>query len=240
VRVLIVDDEPPARRELRRLLAAHSGIEIVGEASSAREANELVRAATPDLVLLDVHLGDGSGFDLLPAVPENTAIVFVTAFDRYAVRAFELNALDYLLKPVEPERLALALRRAREHAAESRGIEPHPRSLETTDWVFIRAGERAEFVAVSTITHITAEGDYSMLHTADGVSRLAPSSLHLWERRLPASDFLRIHRSAIVSLRFVARVEPWTNQGFRVHVRGAREPLTMSRRYAGRMKARIG
>jgi two-component system LytT family response regulator len=242
VRVLIVDDEPPARRELRRLLAAHPNVEVVQEAGSSAQAEVMLRGDPPDVVFLDIQLREDSGLDIVPAVPEKTAIVFVTAFDQYAVRAFELNALDYLLKPVEPERLALALQRvgARDGSHRAQVSAQPARPLDSRDWLFVRSGDRAEFVGVAGITHITAHGDYSLVRTRDGAERLLHVSLNEWERRLPANDFLRIHRSAIVNLQFVVKVEPWTNHGFRVHVKGALEPLTMSRRYAGRMRERMG
>ena len=239
---MIVDDEPPARRELRRLLANHPDVEIVGEAGSARDAQAMLDRDPPDVLFLDIQLRENSGLDLVPDVPEKTAVVFVTAFDKYALRAFDLNALDYLLKPVEPERLALALRRATERAAPA----PRPagaesaRPLEPGDWLFLRSGEHAEFVSVTNVTAITADADYSLVRALDGTERLAHVSLNEWERKLPASDFLRIHRSAIVNLKFVAKVEPWTNGGFLVHVKGVVAPLTMSRRFAARMRSRMG
>ena len=242
MRVLIVDDEPPARREMRRLLAAHPEVDVVQEAASGAQAGLMLRADPPDVVFLDIQLRESSGLDIVPAVPAKTAIVFVSAFDQYAVRAFELNALDYLLKPVEPERLALALRRvaAREAAPYAAPAMAREGPLDSRDWLFVRNGERAEFVGVAGITHITADGDYSLVRTQDGARHLFHIPLNEWERRLPEKDFLRIHRSAIVNLRFVTRIEPWTNQGFRVFVEGAAEPLTMSRRYAGRVRARMG
>ena len=241
MRVVIVDDEPPARRELRRLLAVHPEVEIVGEASSARDAATLLARDPPDVLFLDIQLRENSGLDMVPAVPAETSVVFVTAFDQYAVRAFELNALDYLLKPIDPERLALALRRA---AARAAPASPRPRTeaarrLEPLDWLFIRSGERAEFVAVANVTAITANADYSRVRTVEGAERLAHVSLNEWERRLPVHHFLRIHRSAIVNVRFVTEVEPWTNGGFLVHVKGVAEPLKMSRRYAVHMRERM-
>jgi DNA-binding LytR/AlgR family response regulator len=112
--------------------------------------------------------------------------------------------------------------------------------FEARDWLFFRSGERAEFVAVMNVTAITADADYSRVRTVDGAERLAHVPLGDWERRLPASEFLRIHRSSIVNLTFVTSIEPWTNGGFLVHVRDITAPLTMSRRYAGRMRARMG
>jgi two-component system LytT family response regulator len=239
VRALIVDDEPPARRELRRLLVAHSNVEVVGEATSTLEAASQIAADPPDVVFLDIQLGSKSGMELVPSVPASTAIVFVTAFDRYAVRAFELNALDYLLKPVEPERLAVALGRVAARAS-APSLTPPSSSLDTRDWLFLRDGEHAEFVAVATITHITAQGDYSSIVTSDGRDRLAHVALADWERRLPAGDFLRIHRSTIVNLGFVTRVEPEVEHRFVVHVKGAKEPLAMSRRHMARVRAILG
>ena len=215
---------------------------LVGEAGSSAQAEVMLRTEPPDLVFLDIQLREGSGLDIVPTVPEKAALVFVSAFEHYAVRAFELNALDYLLKPVEPERLALALRRvgARDGSRPAPIATRSEGPLDSRDWLFVRSGDRAEFVGIAGITSIAAEGDYSLVRTRDGSERLLHTSLNEWERRLPASDFLRIHRSAIVNLRFVTKVEPWTNQGFLVHVEGAPKPLTMSRRYAGRMRERMG
>jgi two-component system LytT family response regulator len=244
VRALIVDDEPLGRRELRRLLEAHPEVEVIGEAATREEAESLLRRSAPDVVFLDIRLGSASGMDLVPHVPPQTAIVFVTAFDRYAVRAFELNALDYLLKPVEPERLALTLKRVSGPDApwsvRSEAGTSSPVAYEPSDWLFLRDRDRVEFVAVASVTHLTSDGDYTHVWTADGTDRLAKISLNAWERRLPPGDFLRIHRSAIVNLRFVRSVEPATNHGYWVHVRGRNTPLTMSRRHASRMRQRLG
>jgi two-component system LytT family response regulator len=244
MRALIVDDEPPARRELRRLLAAHPEVDIVGEAGTCAQAAAMLSRDPPDVVFLDIQLGTMSGMDVVPAVPPATAIVFVTAFDGFAVRAFELNALDYLLKPVEPERLASTLQRVAARGGAGSDSDPDPARpatpLEIKDWLFLRSGERAAFVGVATITHITADGDYSCVRTAAGAEWFAHVPLGDWERRLPASDFLRIHRSTIVNLAFVTQVEPWSNHGFLVHLKGAAAPLTMSRRYAGKMRQNLG
>lgn len=239
VRVVIVDDEPPARRELRRLLSVEAGVKVVGEAASVEEAAALLSRETPDLVFLDVRLRDGSGLDIVSKVPPRTAIVFVTAFDEYAIRAFEVNALDYLLKPVESERLTLALRRVADR--ETR-VPPPPRApvLESGDWLFLRSEHDAGFLSVEEISTIVACADYSIVRNSHGKERMVHVSLNDWERRLPPGDFARIHRSAIVNLRSVLSVEPVASGGYLVHVRGDAKPLTMSRRFAFRLKRRLG
>lgn len=236
---VIVDDERLARRELRTLLEeGHAGeLQIVGEAASLEDAAKLIRAKDPDVVFLDIHLGRESGLDLLPVIGSDTDVVFVTAYDRYAIRAFEINALDYLLKPVVPERLASTITRlkARPHAAEDqRG------PLEYEDRLFLRLNDRRSFLRVGDIAAIEAERDTSLLHLAGGQSVVTGKPLREWEQRLPERHFLRIHRSTMVNLEYVENVEEWFSGSYRVHMRGKPEPLTMSRRYAARVRARMG
>jgi two-component system LytT family response regulator len=237
--VVIVDDERLARRELRTLLQeAHAGrIRVVGEAASVEEAAKLVRATDPDAVFLDIHLGEESGLDLLPAIGEDTHIVFVTAYDRYAIRAFEVNALDYLLKPVVPERLAETVERleSRTPAAEER---PGPLAYE--DRMFLRLDERRRFLRVGDIVAAVADRDSSILHLPDGEKARASRSLKEWEDRLPDRSFVRIHRSTIVNLEHVERLEDWTHGSYLVYLHGTREPFRMSRRFAARVRARLG
>jgi two-component system LytT family response regulator len=227
VRVLIVDDEPPARRELRRLLGEHPEIQVAAEAASCREAEAALARERFDLLFLDVQLHPGSGFDLVPAVPPGTPIVFVTAFDRFAIRAFEGSALDYLVKPVESARLAVTLARAVAKNA-----------VRDSSTIVIGSSGKIEEIDVTSITHVTARGDYCTVHTADAAQRLVEVPLREWERRLPAGEFLRIHRATLVSLRFIERLAPARN-GWRVHLRGVTVPLTTSRRRAARVRRRL-
>lgn len=236
--VVIVDDERLARRELRTLLQAHGDrIRVVGEAASVEEAEKIVRATDPDAVFLDIHLGQESGLDLLPAIPRDTSVIFVTAYDRYAIRAFDVNALDYLLKPVVPERLAATIERldSRAPAAEAR-----PGRVEYDDRLFLRLNERRTFLRVGNIVAAEAERDSSILHIHGGTTAHAPKPLKEWEDRLPDRFFVRIHRSTIINLEYVERVEEWTHGSYLVYLHGTREPFKMSRRFAARVRARLG
>ena len=236
---IIVDDERLARRELRAMLEESHGaaVRVVGEAESVRTAAELVRTCDADVVFLDVQLAGESGLELLTLIDASVAVVFVTAFDQYAVRAFEVNALDYLLKPVAPARLARAIERlgmpngdALEAAATTTS------RLDYHDRLFLRLDDRMGFVKVADIVSIASDGDYSIVRLANGRTHRARKSLRDWLTRLPENAFARVHRSTIVNLEHVDRVEEWSHFSYRLYLRGSAEPVTMSRRYAGQLK----
>jgi len=233
---IIVDDERLARSELRLLLADFAEISIVGEAKNLTEAVNLIRANKPDVVFLDVQLSNENGFDLLEKVEKDFKLIFVTAFDEFAIRAFEINAIDYLLKPVNPERLAKTLERLFE--TEGRG-EVTRRKLEYEDRLFIEIGERSRFLKISSIKCIRADGDYSKVFTDDGKKHLITKPLKEWEDRLPEKHFVRIHRSNIVNLEFIERVETWFGRSYQIYLRDIKEPLTVSRRYAAQLKLKF-
>jgi two-component system LytT family response regulator len=236
-RAVIVDDERLARRSLRSLLAAHENIDIVGEAETVRGAADVVRASEADTVFLDVQLGEESGLDLLPDLEEHVAVIFVTAFDRYAVRAFEVNALDYLLKPVSASRLTAAIERLRE--AEALETDT-PTPLSYDDFLFVRAAGRMRFLKVRTIASIEARGNATQVRLASGEIADVRKSIGEWETRLPASQFVRIHRSVLINLDYVDRVEDWFHATYRVHMRGGGPALSISRRYAAQLRSRLG
>ena len=236
---VLVDDERLARRELRTLLEeAHAGqVDVVGEAGSVSDAARLLQTTGADVVFLDIQLAGETGMDLVPLLGVDVDLVFVTAHDEYTLRAFEVNALDYLLKPVVPERLAVTVNRLM-------GASPAPPTREEVtyeDRLFLRLGEERAFVRVRDIMAIEADGDASTLRLAPHLTRTpSPKSLREWEQRLPERYFVRIHRSTIVKLEYVERLEPWTQASQHVFLRGVREPLTMSRRYGARLKHRFG
>lgn len=238
IKAIVVDDEAPARREMRRLLEDHGGVAVAGEAKDLATARGLALRTRPDVVFLDIRLGRESGFDLLPELDEAAAVVFVTAYDAYAVRAFEAHALDYLVKPVDPDRLAGSISRVEAFLAEREPAAPTP--FTRARWVFLEAGDRAEFVEVPSITRIDAEGGGTRVRTVDGVSIHTPRSLKEWARRLPMTDFRRVHRSTIVNLARVERAEPWSHYTYRLHLADGSPPVVMSRRYAARLREELG
>ncbi len=235
-RAVIVDDERLARRELRTLLEAAHGaaVQVVGEAATLDEAARLIEALDADLVFLDISMGRESGLTLVPLIDPGVAVVFVTAHDAHAVEAFELNALDYLLKPVEPARLARTIERLHDRAT----AEAPVRRLMTADRLYLRVGGHRAFVPVQDILAIAAAGDHSLVHLR-GVGEVVrhARSLREWEERLPERGFVRIHRSTIINLAHVARVDEWSHGSSQVHLHGVATPFAMSRRHGARVRA---
>jgi len=223
MRALVVDDEPLARRELRRLLAAFPIVQVVGEAGNIDEARERIEALSPDVVFLDIQMPGGTGFDLLAQLDRVPRIVFTTAYDQYAVKAFEVNALDYLLKPVEPERLATAIRKI------------HIPST-TPEQLFIKDGPRCWFVPLRQVSLLTSEGNYVRLHW--GKERpLLGRSLTSLEQKLDPKQFFRANRAQIMNLEFIQQVE--AGEGGRLHVQLRDGPeVEVSRRQAREFKER--
>lgn len=239
LRALLIDDEPPARDLLRQLLAAHSAsVGIVGEARSVADAAEKCARLRPDLLFLDVQMPREDGFALLPRLtPPLPAIVFVTAYDEFAVRAFDVNAVDYLLKPVAPDRLARALARA---AAPPSPEDPSAAApLQTGDTLFLRTEQSLRTVPVTSVTHIEAEENYTRIHLADGSTVLLRRTMNEWETVLPAALFIRVERSLIVNRTAVHRVDVVSRDVAQVRVLGHRDPLVLARRASLRLRQAI-
>lgn len=235
-KTIIVDDERLARAEMRRLLADFGNINVVGEAENLSEAVELIENEKPEIVFLDIQLSNENGFDLLNKVVQNFELIFVTAFDSYAIRAFEVNAIDYLLKPVNPERLAKAIERLSQEKPEPK---TKLRPFEFDDRVFLEINEKSFFLKVCDISHIVSSGDYSEIFTTDGKKILVEKTLREWEERLPEKYFLRIHRQTIINLEQIENIETWFNRAFKIRLKNFAEPLTVSRRYAVILKNRF-
>jgi two-component system LytT family response regulator len=234
-----VDDERLARRELRTLLEeSHAEqVSVVGEADSVSDAARVVDATDADVVFLDIQLAGETGMDLLPLLGVDVDVVFVTAHDEYTLRAFEVNALDYLLKPVAPDRLAVTVNRL----VAAQPPAPTRAAVRYEDRLFLRLGQERAFVRVRDIIAIEADGDGSLLHLAQQrAPKSSAKSLREWEQRLPDQHFVRIHRSTIVNLEYVERMEPSSHTSQHVFLRGLSEPLTMSRRFGARVRERFG
>jgi two-component system LytT family response regulator len=237
INVLVIDDERLARKDLISLLSAYDNITVVGEADDVPSAVKAIQRLNPDVIFLDIQMPGDSGFDLLEKTDVEAQIIFVTAYDEYAIRAFEVNALDYLLKPVNPDRLEKSLKKLE---SRERYAWEKTRALDYEDRLFLMLGRNFKFLKVNTILAITAAGDYSEVLTSDGNKGLTLKSMKEWETRLPAQHFIRIHRSTIINMEFIDRVEEWFNYSFKVYLKGVEEPYVISRRYANRLKDRLG
>jgi two-component system LytT family response regulator len=235
-RALLVDDERLARKRLRSLLTDFPDIEVAAEADSVPSALLAVEKSQPDVVFLDIQMPGQSGFDFLEKAQGSFVTIFVTAYDHFAVRAFEANGLDYLLKPIEAERLE----RAVERIAGSRRVETDGcRRLEESDYLFVTSTGSSRFIQVKTIQCVTAAGAYSEVFTANAGKWLVLRSMKEWQGLLPTNQFVRIHRSALVNLAFVERLEPLPNYSYNVFLREQKAPLWMSRRCATALKGRM-
>ena len=240
MKALLIDDERLARNELRRLLAAHPDIEIVGEAVDVEDAAQKVAELKPGLLFLDVQMPGADGFSLLERLePPLPAIIFTTAYDEFAVKAFEFNALDYLLKPVDPNRLIAALERLRHHETLQPGGGPsaQPQRLSLEDKVFVREGDRCWFVPVKNIRLLESEGNYTRLHFDDQKPQLF-RSLTAMEERLDPRSFFRANRKQVINLTWVEGIEPWFSGGLLVKLKGGLK-IELSRRQAQDFRERM-
>jgi len=213
LRAFIVDDERLARENLRDLLREHPRIRVVGEARNIDEARRGIDERRPDLLFLDIQMPGGSGFDLIEGLEAPPLTIFVTAYDRFAIRAFEVNALDYLLKPVDPARLKNALERALERSLPA----PEPETdLSPTDRVFLNTGKKALFLPVTDIAAITAEGNYTHVIDIRGRRYMVRCTLKTWENRLPKEIFIPLDRSLMINRQ---QVRSWSVQCRKADVR---------------------
>lgn len=252
VRVLIADDEPPARAKVRRFLAADPEIAIAGEAGSGPEAVEAIQRQRPELVFLDIQMPGLDGFGVLAALEPGTLphVVFVTAYDEYALRAFEVHAVDYLLKPFDADRFRTALDRAKQRV---RARPPADDDLEQRirravaeartppaylDRILVRTGSRAVFVRTDEIDWLEAEENYVRLH-AGRESHLVRGTLAGLEERLDPAKFIRVHRSHVVNLASIRELHPWSHGDWMIVLRDGRE-LMLSRRYRDRIPELAG
>jgi two-component system LytT family response regulator len=243
MKALLIDDERLARNELRRLLAAFPEIAIVGEAANAKQAREQMATHEPDLIFLDVQMPGETGMELLASLePPVPWVIFTTAYDEFAVKAFELNALDYLLKPVDPERLAAAITRLRAHVARPAEAPASTRPvarerLAAEDKVFVREGDRCWFVEVKSIRLLVSEGNYTRVHFEDAQPQLF-RSLNAMEERLDPRYFFRANRREIINLAWIDKIEPWFSGGLLVHLKGGAK-VELSRRQAQEFREKM-
>jgi two-component system, LytTR family, response regulator len=234
MKALIIDDERLARAEVRRLLADFNWVKVVGEAENAEQALALIQSQQPDLLFLDVQMPGKSGFDLIEEIRgDMPRVIFTTAYDEFALRAFEVNALDYLMKPITPDRFAAALSRVREEPVGPANQSP----LRSSDQVFVRDGERCWFIPVSKIRLLESEGNYTRVRF-ENQSPLIYRSLSTLEQRLPADDFFRINRQQVANLHFIEKIETWFSHGLKIWLKGGEE-CEVSRRAARAFRQKL-
>lgn len=241
MKTVIIDDERLARAELANMLSLHDDIEVIDDCATAQEAVETIDRLKPDLIFLDIQMPGMSGFDLLEDLNHMPMVVFVTAYDEYAIKAFEVNALDYLLKPVDEVRLEKALEKVRQsHVPSSDGREvdspsnANDRKLSMSERIFLKDGDKCWFVTLNEVRMFESEGNYVRVYF-DKYKPLVLKSLNNLEKRLDEKDFFRINRKFIVNLKEITRIEPWFNGGLQVELKSG-EILEVSRRQSARFK----
>lgn len=296
ISTVVVDDDVNSRKLLNILLKKFPEINVVGEAANISKALDIIKELKPDSIFLDVKLGTGSGFDLMNKISAESTVIFISASEDYALRAFEVNALDYLKKPIDFDRLSITISRllskiqdkelpldksnlSNKPAATSSVTEiqrgynhgkielskvlnnhlinedddieeeeddleleeghTNKKALEYDDRLFITVDGISRFVKICTIQCITAEKDYTYLYLEGLKKVLVLKPMVEWEERLPSKYFVRIHRSTIVNLEYVNKVEKWFNSSYHVFVQNITEPFQMSRRYASKLKERF-
>jgi len=239
-RTIIIDDERLAREELKSLLKDYLEIDIIDEAKNGQEGIEKIGEHSPDLIFLDVNMPGMSGFEMLKQLEEIPYVIFITAYDEFALKAFEVNALDYVLKPVDPERLKDAIgklhKREEEDSVESTSNTDLERKkvLTITDKVFIKDGEKCWFVDVSKIRMLESDGNYVKVYF-DNFRPLILRSLNSFEERLDSEYFFRANRKFIINTQWISHIENWFNGGLLVELREG-EKVEISRRQAIRFK----
>jgi two-component system LytT family response regulator len=238
IKAIIIDDERLARNELKKLLLDFPEIEVIAEAANASEGVEKIDSLNPDLIFLDIQMPGKTGFDMLSELERAPNVIFTTAYDEYALKAFEVNALDYLLKPVEPRRLADALQKLQveedKEPISDHNISVNRSILNEHDQVFVKDGERCWFVKLSDIRLFESVGNYAKVYFGPN-KPLILKSLNALEERLDEKVFFRANRKHIVNLRLIEKIEPYFNGGLLLEMKGG-EKIEVSRRQTVKFK----
>ena len=235
MRALIIDDERLARKELIKLLEDFPEIEILGEAANADEAFELINSLKPDLLFLDIQMPGKTGFELLEMLDSVPAVIFTTAYDEYALKAFEVNALDYLLKPIQLDRLNDTITKLEPPRPEV--AEENEPKLNLHDQVFVKDGDKCWFVSLTDIRYFESDGNYIKVFF-ENFKPMIHKSLNALDEKLNGRDFFRASRKHIINLSWVESIEPWFNGGLMVKLKGG-DKVEVSRRQAAKFKEKM-
>lgn len=261
IRSIVVDDVDMMRATLKKVLAGFTNIDIVGEASDYESAREIINQTKPDLVFLDIDLNGITSIDLLNELTCNPKIIFVTSFTNFAVKAFEVNAVDYIVKPISPDRIrkavdkVMALNQTAVAGNDTVAISKEPENAQhdgvadfndQSDEVFksdqiilLNFDGKMNFVKISDINYIEAFGNYTKIHLIDGKLSVTYNSIKKWEAKLPKDTFLQIHRSTVVNMHNIIKIEKWTNDTGRLMLKNVNEPLDISRSHFFNIKKKF-
>lgn len=235
-KAVIVDDEKLARLDLKNILKSFNEIEIVGEANNINLAEQLINKFHPSLVFLDIQLRGETGFDLINKIDFELDFVFVTAFDKYALRAFEVNALDYLLKPINIERLKQTIDKLKNKSIkENESIN----KLNYNDVLYLMLNNKYRFLKIESIVAITSNADYTFIYTDEKNHFITRKTMKEWENRLPEKHFCRIHRETIINLDFISNLDDSLTDSSKIFLRGFEKPFSISRRYSVKLKEKF-
>lgn len=234
MKALIIDDERLARKELTNLLQEYPEIDIVGEAVNVEDAQEKIASLKPDLLFLDIQMPGKTGFDLLQSLDSVPEVIFTTAYDEYALKAFDFNALDYLLKPIEPDRLKESINKLLKRTHIEEASEEDDKKLGPNDRVFVKDGDKCWFVKLENIRLFESDGNYIKIYF-DNYKPMIHKSLNALDERLDDRSFFRASRKHIINLTWVESIESWFNGGLMVVLRGG-DKVEVSRRQAARFK----
>ncbi len=237
MKAIIIDDERLARVELKRLLTPFKEINVVGEAVNVEDALKKISELNPDLIFLDIQMPGKNGFELLEELDSVPKVVFTTAYDEYALKAFEYNALDYLLKPIEPKRLEEAIKKIIETNKKDKISEDSHSVLTENDQVFVKDGEKCWFVKLANVRLFESEGNYVRLYFDDN-KPLILRTLNYLDERLDDRSFFRANRKHIINLKWIDNIEPWLNGGLLVKLKGGMK-IEVSRRQAIKFKDKL-
>ena len=236
LKAIVVDDERLARLNLINLLESHNEIRIVAEANSCESAINMLDKHKPDLIFLDIQLSGETGFDMLDKINSDIKIVFVTAYEEYAIRAFEINAVDYLLKPINPDRLTDTVARLTNREIQH---EQEVQRFSYKDSVFVKLNSStSKFIHISSIVCLEPVGNHSKIKLDNNTSCLVLKTLKQWIKELPEENFVQIHRSSIVNIGCIERIERYSVKYHRLYLQNIAEPLEISRRYLSNLKAK--
>lgn len=241
-KAIVVDDERLARAGLKSLLKKYDDVDVVGEASNADEALALIKEVSPDVVFLDIQMPEKTGFELLEMLPKSPLVVFTTAYDEYALKAFQINALDYLLKPIDAKRLDDTIDKIRDRLSvlthkETSNKPKNSDVLSEHDQVFVKDGDRCWFVKLVDISLFESEGNYVRVYF-DNFRPLIHRSLNALDERLDEKLFFRASRKHIINLKWIEKIEPWFNGGLMVSLKGGQK-VEISRRQATKFKEKL-